>query len=164
MINGNPPVDGGLDDDDALLAMLGRALRDDSGSPDVGEPPADAVELAKAAWNDSELDAELAALLFDSVLDVPAGLMRADNSTSTRRSLTFEGSSARIEIDLDGDELVGQLEPSGAATVDLHTARGVSTTRSDGLGRFRFDIPRGRLRLHVRLSSGVALLTPWVSR
>lgn len=165
-------------DDDALLALLGRALSagpaadpdwpDDADldRDDVGEPPADAVALAKAAWSDAELDAELLELLFDSEQDRVAEAMRAAPAASVEpRSLTFEGPGVRIEIELGTDGvLMGQLVPGGPAEVELHTRHGVQTAQADRLGRFRFDMPVGRLRLRVGLPGGAHLLTPWVTR
>lgn len=152
-------------DDDALLALLGRALRDIGGPTVVpDEPPADAVALAKAAWNDVELDAELAALLFDSAQDEVLEPMRAADPLGAR-SLLYGGSVARIEVEIDDDGvLVGQLDPGERATVTVESAQASDTTAADALGRFRCTLPPGRVRLHVVWPDGTELRTPWVSR
>jgi len=154
-------VDHDLGDDETLLRLLGRALRD---GPDPEQPPADVVELVKAAWRDDDLEVELAALLLDSTAEPMLSGMRGD--TVELRSLVFEGSAVRIEVELAAatGELLGQLEPAERVTVDLHTTAGVRSTSSDHLGRFRFPLPPGGLRIRVRRGAGPDLLTPWVSR
>ena len=61
-------------------------------------------------------------------------------------------------------ELLGQLDPAGVASVELHTAAGIEATTADELGRFRFALPAGGLRLRVRRAGGPDLVTPWLSR
>lgn len=152
-------------DDDAFTALLGRALRGAESEVVVpDEPPADAVALAKAAWNDAELEAELAALLFDSAQDGELEPMRAGDATGGR-ALTYRGSVARIEVEIGDDGVViGQLEPGGPATVTVQSASAADTTVADELGRFRCTPPAGRLRLLVRWPDGTELRTPWISR
>lgn len=153
-----------LGDDDILLRLLGRALRDDPDPALAEEPPADVVAAAKAAWGPGDLDWELAALLADTTADPVLSGMRGD--VAQLRSLVFEGAGIRIEVELaaaDG-ELLGQLEPAAAATVELHTAGGIEPVQADELGRFRFALPTGGLRLRVRRADAPDLVTPWVSR
>ena len=148
-----------------LLALLGRALREAGGDAVVpDEPPPDAVALAKAAWNDAELEAELAALLFDSAQDEALEPMRAGEPGASR-ALAYRGSAARIEIEIGEDGiLLGQLEPAGSADVTVEGVETAGTATADALGRFRCSAPPGRLRLHVRWPDGSELRTPWISR
>lgn len=164
MAAADPPGGGPLGDDDTLLRALGQALRTEPDGVDE-EPPADVVELAKAAWGPGELDWELAALLLDSTHDPMLSGMRGDVAAELR-SLVFEGSAIRIELELSAGtgELLGQLEPAAQASVDLHTAAGTRTTVTDALGRFRFDLPPGGLRIRVRQPTAPDLLTPWITR
>lgn len=168
MISGDPPAAGddrwrALNDDDALLRLLGRALRDD---PPLQEPPPDAVEAAKAIWADVDLEVELAALLLDSAPEEELVGMRGDTAAAELRSLIFEGSAVRIEVELasGSGELLGRLEPPEQVRVDLHTTAGVRSTTTDELGRFRLELPTGGLRIRVCRPSGPDLLTPWISR
>lgn len=165
MSGGAGDPDAGHRDDDALLVLLGRALREAGGDAVVPDsPPADAVALAKAAWNDAELEAELAALLFDSAQDEALEPMRSGDPTGSRE-LVYRGSVARIEVEIGDDGvLVGQLEPGGPASIVVEGAHGTGTAEADGLGRFRCSAPPGRVRLHVRWPDGTELRTPWISR
>lgn len=175
MITGEGSAGRGIEDDEVLLGLLGQMLNDPAGPADVAataagdfaEPPADAVALAKAAFGPTELDVELAKLIFDTAAEgLVSGMRSIGVATAEQRSLLFEGATSQLEFELSSGsgELVGQITPAGVATVELQTATGVQTTVSDDLGRFRFPLPSGSLRLCVRRSTGPDLMTTWVSR
>lgn len=141
-------------DDEELFTRLRQAQRE-------GPALRAFVEAGKAVFVPPDIDAELAALSFDSGHEPAA--TRAD--TATLRSLVFEGPRTTIELDVLPGSLLGQLIPAAAVDVDLVLESGTAATaRADDLGVFRFDeIPRERFRLHCHDPSGVAVVTSWIS-
>jgi hypothetical protein len=79
--------------------------------------------------------------------------------------LAFE--SGELMIDLEHEpvsgRLLGQLEPAGRMTVELHVLDTVLVTESDELGRFSFDgIQSGPFALVVGLDGDEVVKTEWV--
>lgn len=161
------PADGPVDDvlsaqDAALLAELRSAAeRHDAVPPAV-------LAAAKASLTWRTIDAELAALAFDSTADDSAVLVRGPGSDE--QVLTFE--TERISVDLQvtvrGDQrrLVGQLAPAAVADIEVRTAAGVVVrVTSDELGRIpALDVPAGSLSLRLQLAgSSTAVVTDWVT-
>jgi hypothetical protein len=143
-----------LFDDDQLLAVLARVI-------DESDPvPADALATARAA-DLSGLDAELAELVFDSLLDEQGTTLR-DRSDDVR-SLTFTTGERTIEVDLTDDGLVGRVSPVGDAPVELEQGANRVPVAVDELGRFRAVVRPGPLRLRVGFA-GAAVATPWITR
>jgi hypothetical protein len=127
--------------------------------------PAKVTDFAKAALGLRRLDAELAELLEDSVLDEVAALTRGDAG----RSLTFRSEGLTIDVEIQDGHLLGQLAPPPAgATVELQAEDGTvaDTVDADGLGRFRLELGgEGRFRLRVvrRDPAGAPVETSWFS-
>lgn len=147
-----------LHDDDELLAQLGLAL-------DETEPvPDDALDVAKAVFDLGNADAELAELVFDSLLDEALVVMRTDTLAEKARTLSFAIGNHRVDIELsaDGITLLGQVDPAERTRVELETTSGSRESESDDLGRFRFSIERGSLRLRVITEDGLIVTTPWI--
>lgn len=146
-------MDRRLDDSD-LLDLLGRVL-------DRTDPvPPDAVATARSAdW--TTVDAELAELTFDSLLDERAVALRDDEGDV--RSLTFTAGDRTVEFDLTSDELVGRVDPAGDVPVEVVQPTGRRRVRVDDLGRFRTPVGPGPLRLQL-IVSGRPTTTPWVTR
>ena len=89
-------------DDDALLAALGEAVRAARAVP----PEFTAAGQAAFTWR--TIDAELAALTFDSATAEPAlPAVRAEEAGP--RFLTFAGSDLSIELEIGPDSIVGQI-------------------------------------------------------
>lgn len=139
-------------DDDALLHELGQVLRR------LTEPPAEVLAAARGLYDLRELDAELAALTYDSMLD--------DASTGTRatggpRILTFVAGELTIEVEVDPSpwarRLLGQLVPAQAAELELRTADGTSLTAAtaDEWGRFVLGLPSDRQAVRLRVTTTV---------
>jgi hypothetical protein len=141
-------------DDEELFARLRQAQRE-------GPALRAFIEAGKAVFVPPDIDAELAALSFDSGLELAA--TRAD--TATLRSLVFEGPRTRIELDVLGDGLMGQLIPPAVVAVDLVLEGGpAASTHADDLGVFRFHtLPHERFRLHCHDPSGMEIVTSWIS-
>ena len=147
-----------LHDDASLLGALGQVL-------DQAEPvPDDAVRAAHSAFDLDRLEGELAELVFDSLLAEPEVAMRHDGPAEAR-SLGFVAQGCRVDVELVDDDsvLLGQLEPPAAAEVQLQTTTGEHLGQADELGRFRFDVARGSLRLQVTMATGSVVRTPWIT-
>jgi len=140
--------------DDALLAELAEATRR------AGEPTATMAAAAEAAYSWRTVDAELAALTYDSMAD-EAVLVR-DAGTASRQ-LVFEGEGLAVELELSPAGLVGQLVPPSAGTVTLFSPTGVvAAVEADALGLFRFERShRGPVRLRCATDTH-DVLTDWV--
>lgn len=152
-----------LSDDDRLLAVLADAL------DDARAVPPRFVEAGKAAYAWRTIDAELAALTYDSAADLElAGVLRADSATL--RALTFAAADLTIELELTAEALLGQISPveagdvtaySGPVTDEVST---IGTAVVDELGFFVLrPVPGEPFRLLCRTASGTTVLTGVVS-
>jgi hypothetical protein len=146
------------EDDDELLAFLDDALRSE------GEVPPDFIAAGKAAFAWRTIDAELAALVYDSERE-PA-LTRAQ-TTADLRALTFASANVTIDLELTDTGLIGQVIPAPpTAEIDVQTAAGVAVTVSaDELGCFTIRaIPQEPFRLRCRAGDTIDVLTTWITR
>ena len=145
-------------DDDALLAALGEAVRAARAVP----PEFTAAGQAAFTWR--TIDAELAALTFDSATAEPAlPAVRAEEASP--RFLTFAGSDLTIELEIGSDSVVGQVVPAGSGHVDACPASGPAMTAEiDEIGCFIIrPLPPSPFRLHCHLASGGSVLTTWIT-
>ena len=167
--------DGDMSDDlgdDELEAQLRRlAARDDPVPPLLVEAAIDAF-----SWRD--LDAELAELVFDSLLDADeASLVR---SGSERRMVSFKTPRLTIDVEVsdagasaaagNGRSLMGQIVPPQRATVEIRHLAGTATADADELGRFQAGpLQPGPVSLRVRpaiagaADGRQAVVTDWLS-
>lgn len=130
-------------------------------------PPASVMDAARSSLTWRTIDAELAALAFDSAVDRPAPTVR---SAGGPRQLTFDAPGLSIEVEVSPAgtrrRLVGQLTPAQAARIDVRHAGGITTVDADALGRFRADgISAGpvSLRCHPTAPpSAPRFVTEWV--
>jgi hypothetical protein len=150
-------------DDGELLAMLGDAL---GSARDV---PHAFIRAGKAVYRPPDLDAELAALIYDSECEraddtarEPA-LTRAD--TAALRALTFASSGLTIELEVTDGGLLGQVVPPEPAVVEVQVQDGTASQfAADRLGCFTVrPVPRVPFRLRCRIGSRVDVLTSWLS-
>jgi hypothetical protein len=142
-------------DDDRLLALLGEVLDETDPVPDDAATTARSADLAGT-------DAELAELVFDSLLDDRDVTMRSGPGAGSEvRSLTFTAGDRTIEIDLTGGELVGRVSPADRPAVEILQGPPAPPVpvEVDDLGRFRATVGPGPLRLRVGTAT-----TPWVTR
>ncbi|MEA2001847.1 MAG: hypothetical protein U9N84_08195 [Actinomycetota bacterium] len=144
--------------DEQLLARLNAAL-------DAADPlPEAVVDAAKASFTWRTIDAELAALVFDSAAEDLVGV----RSAGVARQMTFRTPGVEIELVVVSEtsrRLVGQLVPPQAAEIELHHEDVTRTAQSDNLGRFAFqDVPAGSVRLTCKLkgTNDPLIQTEWV--
>jgi hypothetical protein len=127
------------------------------------------LQAAIDAFSWRDIDAELAELTFDSLLDQDQGTLV--RGTAERRIVSFRTSALTIDIEVSstgtGRSVMGQIVPAQPARVDIRHRAGEVTTDADDLGRFRSEgLQAGpmSLRLHPRASgAGPAVVTDWVS-
>jgi hypothetical protein len=144
-------------DDDALLTAVREAL---AGRDDV---PDTFVQLGKASFAWHDIDAELAALSYDSARDALAGAgTRAEPGTT--RYLTFDASRLSIELEIVGEVLHGQLVPAQAGEIQLRRADGTADHATvNDVGYFTADPPLGQFRLHCRTADDTVVQTDWIT-
>lgn len=141
-------------EDELLLAELGAALRPET------VPPPELLAAAEALWTWRDVDAELAALEYDSLLDEGPVSVRSGGQP---RVLSFVAGSVTVEVEVDDTRpvrrLVGQLVPAGAAELELRGESGRWPGAADAYGRFVLDLPARpeRLSLRIRLDAGTVV-------
>jgi hypothetical protein len=145
-------------DDDRLLGALGDALR-------AGPVPEDLVEAGKRAYAAHDLDAQFAALIYDSARDGEAELVATREEPAFLRAMSFGSAGLTIEIEIGEDAILGQLLPPQAGVVNVQLAKGEGVTIAiDEAGGFVIrPIPSASFRLHCRGAAGVSALTDWIS-
>jgi hypothetical protein len=146
-------------DDEELLAALGQAIRARE------EVPEWFVETGKNAYAWHNIDAELAQLTYDSDSDADRGVAAAVRSeTASIRALTFTSARLSIQLEVASDSLVGQIIPSQAGTLEVHTTGGVASSPVNEIGCFAVTpIPAGPFRLRCRSQDGTDVLTGWIT-
>jgi len=145
-------------DDEEVLAALQQALR-----AQRAVPPA-FIEAGKSAFAWHNIDAELAQLTYDSILDpAPELAMRAE--AASIRALTFTSAHLTIELEVAQDSLLGQIIPAQPATIRVQPRTGAETAlATDEIGCFSVQpIPSGPFRMHCRTAADVDALTGWIT-
>lgn len=148
-----------MTDDDELLAELASVLSQVSG------PPPELVEAAKGLFTWRTVDAELAALTYDSIEVEPAAA--GVRTGGQPRILTFEADGLTVEVEVDetpgARRLIGQLTPPGPAELELRTPDGTTIGDADDLGRFVLALAARRVRSSLSIRrSGAVVETSWV--
>ncbi len=125
------------------------------------EVPAEFIAAGKAVWVPPDLDAELAALIYDSRRE-PVGV-RTD--TAALRALTFASATQTVELEIVEGRLLGQLVPPGQARIEIQLRDGdTAATVSDELGYFVIPfVPSGAFRLRYRSPAATEVVTSWVT-
>jgi hypothetical protein len=159
-MNDQPPIHE-LDPDDVLMEEL-RALAA------AHDPvPPEVLAAARGSYTWRTIDAELAAIVYDSALDVER--LTAVRSADTVRLLTFETAELAIELEVTpaagGRRILGQLVPPGPGFVELRHGGGLLELEADELGRFAADgVEPGPVSLRCRRErEGTAVETEWVT-
>lgn len=146
-------------DDDQLLEVLRDALAG------ANEIPPSFVDAGKAAYAWRTIDADLAALTFDSAWDSPEPSLTRATESATLRRLTFATDALSVELELTPDELLGQLSPPDSGTVRVTTGTDdLGTVPIDELGFFVITpVPHQPFQLVCHTDSGTTVRTGWVS-
>ena len=135
----------------------------------VDSVPAVLLEGAVGAFAWRTIDADLAELVFDSLVDRDkAALVRGSRHV---RMLFFRSSSLTIEVEVTGTRasrrLVGQLVPPQRGSVDIRHRDSVVTVEADELGRFSAgSLQAGPISLRCRSDSATVqhpVVTDWVT-
>ncbi len=150
-------------DDDELMALLGEAVAEEAAVSDRRRT------AAKAAFTWRSVDAELAELLHDSALDAGAAVRSASGGEA--RTLSFGHSGLTLEVEIDGETLLGQVIGTGSAASAVEPASvllerpeaDALSAEADAAGFFRLEGVRpGTVRFVVE-QGGWSLTTPWVT-
>lgn len=155
-------MNGANDGDDGLLAELGGLFAR------VDPIPDELTLAARSALAWRSMDAELADLLHDSVLETEP-LAGVRSTAGGWRTLTFEtsdGLSIELEVTVERSKrsLMGQIVPPGPARIVVRFPGADMPTTADDLGRFQAsDIRPGPISLRCELTDGRAIETGWVT-
>lgn len=148
--------------DEELMAALGEAVAEQNAVSDRRR------EAARAAFTWRSVDEELAEILHDSALDAGAAVR---SGADAPRALSFGRSGLTLEVEVEGDQVLGEViaegnaaTENGPATVALVRPDGDKRhTSADAAGFFRFsDVTPGPVRFVVE-RGGWTLTTPWVT-
>jgi hypothetical protein len=139
-------------DDEALLAVLREALREER------DVPPHFVEVAKATFTWHSIDAELAALTFDSLSAVGTRTPHA-----AVRELTFATRELTISVQVTDRSLHGQVVPPQPGRLEVQVRDGEPRVVDiDEHGWFAVSpVPREAFRLLVSTASGTRAQTDW---
>jgi len=146
-------------DDEQLLASLKAALR-------AGyEVPREFVETGRSAYTWHNIDAELAALTYDSDLEAVAAGSATRAQPAPLRALTFASAELTVELEVTSDALVGQIVPAQPGRVAAHLQSGqVRSEAVDEMGAFVFrPMPTEPFRLRCRTGTGADVVTGWIT-
>ena len=145
--------------DDRLLDELSAAVAR------LDPVPTGVLEAGRAAYAWRTLDADLAALAYDSALDdrEPVGVRGAP----APRMLSFEGDDVTVECEVHESRgrrrLVGQVLPAEVTALTVRHPAGAIAAEADHLGRFVIDdVPAGSASLSVELGDRT-VTTEWVA-
>lgn len=144
------------DDDEVLLEELRSVMM----PPPV---PQRVVEAAYAAFGWRTIDAELAALTFDSATEDPLLVGTRAQHHAQLRVMSFASSTVTIEIEVTEDELLGQIVPPNAGFVTVLDRGGeADVVQVDTLGCFTVTpIPTPPFRLRVEGQTPTS--TGWIT-
>ena len=106
------------DDDDDLVAALQEAFRAEQ------EVPREFIEVGQAAYTWRSIDAELAALTFDSATELAAAAAPVRSAEASPRFLTFSSAELTIELEIGPDGIIGQIVPPQPGRAEARPASG----------------------------------------
>lgn len=139
-------------DDEGLMEELARAMAQ------VGEVPEHRREAARAAFSWRTIDEELLALTHDSLELADAAVRGALDV----RTLGFETDGLSLEIEVDGDQVFGQVLDATVDEVLVESVgEGTQTSPVDASGVFSMVVPTGPVRFGIRVD-GLLRHTPWI--
>ena len=131
--------------------------------------PPEVVAAAVDAFSWRDADAELAELVFDSLLDADqATLVR---SSAGRRLVSFKTPGLTVDVEVtsagSGRDIMGQIVPPQRASVQIRHGGGTARTDADELGRFAAaSLRAGPMSLRVSPAGGgtpASVITDWLA-
>ncbi|MET8571075.1 hypothetical protein [Streptomyces sp. NPDC004783] len=121
--------------------------------------PAELRRIAVDAYALHDLEARVAELTFDSLVDA----IPVRGETDPPRMLTFRADEVIVDVEVTSDGLFGQVLPPGPAGIEvLSGPRAHARLTADDMGRFTGDAPpSGPFALRLR-TGGEVLVTEWL--
>ncbi|WP_122616408.1 hypothetical protein [Streptomyces sp. Tu 4128] len=149
--------EGAFADDDPADGLLEEELRQAAAILDP--VPAGLRQVAVDAFALHDLDARVAELTFDSLVDAIPVRGEADPP----RMLTFRSDGVTVDVEVTADGLIGQVLPPGPAGIEvLSGPRAHARLTADDMGRFTGDAPpAGPFALRLR-TGGEVVVTEWL--
>ena len=147
---------------DALLEATADALLEEElrQAAAVLDPVPDFLrQLAVEAYALHDLDARIAELTFDSLVDA----LPVRGVTDAPRMLTFRAGALTVDVEVTGEGLIGQVLPPGSARIEVLGGPGAARPVAvASLGRFLSDDPpSGPFALRLRTGTEV-IVTEWL--
>jgi hypothetical protein len=143
---------------DRLIALCSAAER-------LDPMPHPVIAAGRAAWAWRRIDAELAELTYDSLLD-DASLAGVCGVATGPRLVSFEAGDVTIEVEVASDRdhrrLVGQIVPPQCVSLTVRRLEGTSAVETDDLGRFHTEVSAGPMSLRCELTLDRAIETEWL--
>lgn len=155
---GEEPVDhNGPGDDGFDIELLEEELRQAAAILDP--VPAQLRQLAVEAFALHDLDARIAELTFDSVVDA----IPVRGATDVPRMLTFRAGGVTVDVEVTAQGLMGQVLPPQQARIEVLGGPQTATpVVADDMGRFTSDAPpNGPFALRLRTGAEV-VVTEWL--
>ncbi|KFG72459.1 hypothetical protein FM21_16200 [Streptomyces mutabilis] len=148
---------GAFTDDELGTDLLEEELRQAAAILDP--VPAELRRIAVDAFALHDLDARVAELTFDSLVDA----IPVRGATDPPRMLTFQADEVTVDVEVTADGLIGQVLPPGPARIEvLSGPRAPARLTADELGRFTGEAPpSGPFALRLRTGEGV-VETEWL--
>lgn len=121
--------------------------------------PTELRQLALDAYALYDLDARVAELAFDSLVDA----LPIRGATDAPRMLTFHAGELTVDVEVTGQGLLGQVLPPQPARIEvLGGPQSAVPVPVDELGRFTSDArPAGPFALRLR-TGGDVVVTEWL--
>ncbi|MFE8945876.1 hypothetical protein [Streptomyces sp. NPDC007856] len=147
----------GTTDEELADSLLEEELRQAAA---VLDPVPDTLlQVALDAYVLHDLDARIAELTFDSLVDA----LPVRGMPDTPRMLTFSAGEVTVDVEVTEDGLIGQVLPPQSARIEvLGGPRTALPVAVDTLGRFTSDTPpAGPFALRLRTGTEV-IVTEWL--
>ncbi|MFC9287563.1 hypothetical protein [Streptomyces sp. NPDC057052] len=121
--------------------------------------PAELRLLAVEAYALHDLDAKIAELTFDSLVDA----IPVRGAVDVPRMLTFHTGGLTVDVEVTSRGIMGQLLPPQSASVEvLDGPRAGAALTADDMGRFTSEArPTGPFALRLR-AGGEVVVTEWM--
>ncbi|MGC9500473.1 hypothetical protein [Streptomyces sp. WG7] len=154
---GDERSDGTFTDEELGAGLLEEELRQAAAILDP--VPAELRRIAVDAFALHDLDARVAELTFDSLVDAIPVRGEADPP----RMLTFRADEVTVDVEVTADGLIGQVLPPGPARIEvLSGPLAHARLTADDLGRFTGEAPpTGPFALRLRTGREV-VVTEWL--